>query len=238
LRGRLDEWLPVEGFRLQVASRDPASLHTEPSRAENTASQTPGAQAWKSFGHFGRCGNPVRQALHHGHRVDVATVIGALGAGESYESVEQNYSLTREQILTALPLRGSRGCSSAAGGQGGVRFLLDENFPLALYRRLRDAGKEVEHVIALGQRGVGDDVLRKRLAAETLVFLTHDEEFGDIPADFRSQVIISDLPQRLPIRERVEIWFAALEKSPSAGRRKDCSRSCRPGNWSPGRSSM
>jgi uncharacterized protein (DUF433 family) len=35
-------------------------------------------------------------------RVDVATVIGALGAGESYESVEQNYSLTREQILTAL----------------------------------------------------------------------------------------------------------------------------------------
>jgi len=34
--------------------------------------------------------------------MDVATVIGALGAGESYESVEQNYSLTREQILTAL----------------------------------------------------------------------------------------------------------------------------------------
>jgi len=34
--------------------------------------------------------------------VDVATVIGALGAGESYESVEQNYALTREQILTAL----------------------------------------------------------------------------------------------------------------------------------------
>lgn len=93
-----------------------------------------------------------------------------------------------------------------------MRLLLDENFPLALYRRLRDAGKEVEHVIALGQRGVGDDVLRKRLATETLVFLTHDEEFGDIPADFRSQVIISDLPQRLPIRERVEIWFAALEK--------------------------
>jgi uncharacterized protein (DUF433 family) len=37
-----------------------------------------------------------------GTRVDVATVIGALGAGESYESVEQNYALTREQILTAL----------------------------------------------------------------------------------------------------------------------------------------
>jgi uncharacterized protein (DUF433 family) len=37
-----------------------------------------------------------------GTRVDVATVVGALGAGESYESVEQNYSLTREQVLTAL----------------------------------------------------------------------------------------------------------------------------------------
>lgn len=86
-----------------------------------------------------------------------------------------------------------------------MRFLLDENFPLALYRRLRDAGKEVEHVIALGQRGVGDDVLRKRLATETLVFLTHDEEFGDIPADFRSQVIISDLPQRRPPERLFEI---------------------------------
>jgi hypothetical protein len=93
-----------------------------------------------------------------------------------------------------------------------VKVLLDENFPLALYRRLRDAGKNVEHVIALGQRGILDDVLRKRLAAETLVFLTHDEEFADIPGDFSSQVIISGVPQRLPIRERVEIWFAALEK--------------------------
>ena len=37
-----------------------------------------------------------------GTRVDVATVIGALGAGESYESVQENYSLTREQVLTAL----------------------------------------------------------------------------------------------------------------------------------------
>lgn len=37
-----------------------------------------------------------------GTRVDVATVVGALGAGESYESVQQNYSLTHEQVLTAL----------------------------------------------------------------------------------------------------------------------------------------
>jgi uncharacterized protein (DUF433 family) len=37
-----------------------------------------------------------------GTRIDVATVIGALGAGESYENVQENYSLTREQILAAL----------------------------------------------------------------------------------------------------------------------------------------
>jgi uncharacterized protein (DUF433 family) len=37
-----------------------------------------------------------------GTRVDVATVVGALGAGETYEAVQTNYSLTREQVLTAL----------------------------------------------------------------------------------------------------------------------------------------
>jgi uncharacterized protein (DUF433 family) len=37
-----------------------------------------------------------------GTRIDVATVLGALGAGESFESVQENYALTREQILDAL----------------------------------------------------------------------------------------------------------------------------------------
>ena len=37
-----------------------------------------------------------------GTRLDVATVIDALGTGESYESVERDYQVTREQILTAL----------------------------------------------------------------------------------------------------------------------------------------
>lgn len=93
-----------------------------------------------------------------------------------------------------------------------MRLLLDENFPLALYRRLRDAGQDVEHVIAIGQQGIGDDVLRSRLAREAVVFLTHDDEFADIPPDFRSQVIVSRLPQRMPIAERVEIWVAALQR--------------------------
>jgi uncharacterized protein (DUF433 family) len=37
-----------------------------------------------------------------GTRLDVATIIDALGAGDSYEDVEQAYQVTREQILTAL----------------------------------------------------------------------------------------------------------------------------------------
>lgn len=37
-----------------------------------------------------------------GTRMDVATVVAALGAGESYADVERDYSLTHEQVLTAL----------------------------------------------------------------------------------------------------------------------------------------
>jgi Domain of unknown function (DUF5615) len=34
-----------------------------------------------------------------------------------------------------------------------MRVLLDENFPLALLRRLRDKGHYAEHIILLGLRG-------------------------------------------------------------------------------------
>ncbi len=37
-----------------------------------------------------------------GTRIDVATVVGALSAGESFEEVEEAYAITRDQILTAL----------------------------------------------------------------------------------------------------------------------------------------
>ena len=37
-----------------------------------------------------------------GRRIDVATVVGALAAGESFESVQDAYAVTREQILSAL----------------------------------------------------------------------------------------------------------------------------------------
>lgn len=37
-----------------------------------------------------------------GTRIDVATVVGALAAGESFESVQDDYAVTREQVLAAL----------------------------------------------------------------------------------------------------------------------------------------
>ena len=92
-----------------------------------------------------------------------------------------------------------------------MKILLDENFPLALYHRLIRAGHDAEHVIVLGQRGIPDAAIRQRLAAEQLVFLTNDTEFEDVAFDCQAQVIISRIPQNLPARQRVEIWFAALE---------------------------
>jgi uncharacterized protein (DUF433 family) len=35
-------------------------------------------------------------------RIDVATIVGALAAGESLETVADEYAVTREQILAAL----------------------------------------------------------------------------------------------------------------------------------------
>lgn len=37
-----------------------------------------------------------------GTRVDVATVLGALAGGDTFEDVEREYVLTRAQILAAL----------------------------------------------------------------------------------------------------------------------------------------
>lgn len=93
-----------------------------------------------------------------------------------------------------------------------MRILLDENFPLPLYHRLRAAGCDVEHIIVRGQRGLPDASIRARLAAENLIFLTHDTEFEDLPMDYRATVIISRIPQSLPTRRRVEIWFASIQE--------------------------
>ncbi len=92
-----------------------------------------------------------------------------------------------------------------------MKILLDENFPLPLYYRLRSSGYDVEHVIVLGERGLPDSAIIERLAREDLVFLTCDLEFMSAAAGLRGTIIVSRVSQNLPIARRVEIWFAALE---------------------------
>jgi len=49
-----------------------------------------------------RCGKPCVA----GTRVDVATVVGAVGAGESIAAVQDAYQLSREQVLAAVRYAG------------------------------------------------------------------------------------------------------------------------------------
>ncbi len=92
-----------------------------------------------------------------------------------------------------------------------MRILLDENFPLALLRRLREEGHQVDHIVLLGLRGTPDRTIVGRLNTEDLLFLTHDQEFLDLPLS-RSRVIVSRVTQSLPITERVEIWLMAIHE--------------------------
>jgi predicted nuclease of predicted toxin-antitoxin system len=93
-----------------------------------------------------------------------------------------------------------------------LKILLDENFPLQLYRRLLMENCHVEHIIALGQRGLPDVSIQKRLREESLLFLTQDTDFANISGLHSSIIIISHVRQNLPIKKRIEIWFSAIEK--------------------------
>jgi hypothetical protein len=103
-----------------------------------------------------------------------------------------------------------------------MRILLDENFPIQLYRRLQATGHETEHIIALGLRGISDDEIRRRLAVEAeLLFLTQDTEFADLASETAATVMISRVPQSIPIAQRVEVWWHAVSaflEQPSAGK--------------------
>ena len=93
-----------------------------------------------------------------------------------------------------------------------MKILLDENFPLQLYRRLRLFGYEVEHIIVLEQRGIQDSAIRERISKEEIVFLTQDSEFERMSGGQQGIVLISRIRQSLPIQKRTEIWFSAVEK--------------------------
>jgi hypothetical protein len=90
-----------------------------------------------------------------------------------------------------------------------MKILLDENFPLALERKLRAEGREVEHIILLGLRGTPDSEIIERLHKDEILFLTQDDDFLD-PRLTRSAVIISRVTQSLPLGIRVETWLKAV----------------------------
>jgi hypothetical protein len=93
-----------------------------------------------------------------------------------------------------------------------MRILLDENFPIQLYRRLQEVGHDAEHIIALGLRGLPDTEIRRRLAVEAdLAFLTQDTEFAELPAATMATIMISRVPQAIPIAERVDMWLHAID---------------------------
>lgn len=81
-----------------------------------------------------------------------------------------------------------------------MKILLDENFPLPLYRRLLETGHEAEHVIVLGQRGAPDAVLRDRLVAEELVLLTQDTEFERLPSGEIVAWAVDTSPEGVSVR--------------------------------------
>lgn len=92
-----------------------------------------------------------------------------------------------------------------------MRVLLDENFPLRLRHRLQAEGIDCEHLIALGLRGITDGQIVQRLTEGDVVLLTQDREFEELPIP-AGKVIISRVPQSLPIERRVELWLGALRR--------------------------
>ena len=69
----------------------------------------------------------------------------------------------------------------------------------------------VEHIILLELRGAPNSAIIVRLNSEKLLFLAHDQEFLDLPLA-RSAVIISRVPQSLPLGVRLEMWLKAIRE--------------------------
>jgi hypothetical protein len=101
--------------------------------------------------------------------------------------------------------------------------LLDENFPLGLERRLKNAGYQTEHVITIGWRGASDARNCSRLGDADLLFLTQDEDFLFIKGPL-AIIVVSRVKQSRPLRERIDVWQSAVQfltASPLTDRRFD-----------------
>lgn len=92
-----------------------------------------------------------------------------------------------------------------------MRILLDENVPVALFRLLVRIGREAEHLALGAQRGSSDTVVRERLRREELLFLTRDIEFLLPPRGSISTILVSRVPQSMPLSERLEVWDKGID---------------------------
>ena len=91
-----------------------------------------------------------------------------------------------------------------------MKILLDENFPLALFRVLMADGQSVvEHIITLGLRGTSDQHIRERLLDKDVLFLTNDEDFLFDRAT-EATVVVSRVGQSRRLGERVDVWRGAV----------------------------
>ena len=60
-----------------------------------------------------------------------------------------------------------------------MRFLADENFPIASVRKLRRAGYDVIAIIE-DNPGIDDTTILAQAAAEDRIILTFDSDYGDL----------------------------------------------------------
>ena len=65
-------------------------------------------------------------------------------------------------------------------------------------------------MIPLKLRGTSDRDVVRRLEGTPCIFLTQDEDFFDFPKMGESIVLLSHVPQRMPISERTRIWIKAM----------------------------
>ena len=92
-----------------------------------------------------------------------------------------------------------------------MKILLDENFPLALVAKLREEGREVDHIILMGLRGTPDSAIVDLLKSDEFLFLTSDNDFLGPPIT-RSAIILSHVSQNLPLDIRVDLWLRAVRE--------------------------
>lgn len=94
-----------------------------------------------------------------------------------------------------------------------TRYLVDEDLPRSLARRLRDAGFDAVDVRDVGLRGSSDEGVLKRAVQESRAVLTADVGFGNIlrfPLGDHAGIILVRLPEELTAPDLVSSILAAL----------------------------